>query len=60
MPNYTIEYHRVWVKIVEAENREQARQIVEEEMSEEPDAEDHSYSVVKKTSDSPEVKTKRA
>lgn len=31
---YQIEYHRVWVKTVEAESREQARQTIEEEMSE--------------------------
>lgn len=49
MPSYKIEFHRVWVKTVEAENREEARRIVEEEMSEDPDAEDYNYSVVKKT-----------
>jgi hypothetical protein len=48
MPSYRVEYHRVWVKAVEAENREEARRIAEEEMSEEPDAEDYSYSVVKR------------
>lgn len=45
---FTIEYHRVWVQTVEAESRERARQIVLDEMSEEPDAEDYSYLVVKK------------
>lgn len=48
MPSYKIEYHRVWVKTVEAESRDKARKIIEEEMSEEPNAEDYSYSVVKK------------
>ena len=48
MPSYKIEYHRVWVRTVEAENRKEARQTVEEEMSEEPNAEDYSYSVVKR------------
>lgn len=51
MPNYEIEYHRVWVQTVEADSREKARQMVEEDMSEQPDAEDYSYSVVKKTAD---------
>lgn len=50
MPTYKVEYHRVWVKTVEAESREEARRITEEEMSEEPDAEDYSYSIVKKGS----------
>lgn len=48
MPTYRIEYHRVWVKTVEAESRKEAKQIVEEEMSEEPDAEDYGYAVVKR------------
>lgn len=48
MPNYEIEYHRVWRKTVEADSRKEARQLVEEEMSEEPDAEDYSYSIVKR------------
>jgi hypothetical protein len=48
MPSYKVEYHRVWVKTVEAENREQAREIAESEMSEDSDAEDYNYSVVKK------------
>lgn len=48
MPSYKVEYHRVWVKTVDAASREEARRIAEEGMSEEPDAEDYSYSVVKK------------
>lgn len=48
MATYTIEYHRVWVRTVEAETRKAALQIVEGNMSEEPDAEDYSYSVTKK------------
>lgn len=48
MAEYKVECHRVWVRTVEAENREEARRIAEEEMSEEPDAEDYSYSVVKR------------
>lgn len=48
MPSYKIEYHRVWVRHVEAESREQARRVAEEEMSEDSDAEDYNYSVVKK------------
>lgn len=44
---FRIEYHRVWVRTVEAESRKEARQIVEADMSEEPDAEDYSYSIVK-------------
>lgn len=40
MPRYRIEYHRVWVKTVEAESRKEARQIAEEEMGEESDVED--------------------
>lgn len=48
MPSYKVEYHRVWVKTVEAETRNEARKTVEEEMCEEPDAEDYSYSVVKR------------
>jgi hypothetical protein len=48
MPNYEVEYHRVWVKTIEAENREQAREIAESEMSEDSDAEDYNYSVVKR------------
>ena len=48
MPTYKVEYHRVWVKTVEAENRARAREIAEEEMGEDPDAEDYNYSVVKK------------
>lgn len=51
MPIYTIEYHRVWVRTVEAENREAARTLIEESMSEEPDAENYSYSVVKRESE---------
>lgn len=49
MASYKVEYHRVWIKTVEADSREEARQIAEEEMSEEPDAEDYSYSVVKRS-----------
>ena len=48
MKKYRVEYHRVWVKTVEAESRAEAKRIVEEAMSEEPDAEDGSYSIVKK------------
>lgn len=48
MASYTVEYHRVWVKTVEANSREQARQIMEDEMSKDPDAEDRNYSIVKK------------
>jgi hypothetical protein len=48
MPNYRVEYHRVWVKTVEAENRKQALEIVEAEMSEESNAEDYNYPVVKR------------
>ena len=48
MPTYKVEYHRVWVKTVEAENRERAREIAESEMGEDADAEDYNYSVVKK------------
>ena len=48
MPSYRVEYHRVWVKTVEAENPEQARMIVGNQMVEEPDAEDYAYSVVKR------------
>jgi hypothetical protein len=48
MPSYTIEYHRVWIHTVEAESAKQAREIVEDNMSEDPDAEDYNYSVVKK------------
>lgn len=48
MPSYKIEYHRVWVITIEADSREQAKQIAQEEMSEEPDAEDYSYSVIKR------------
>lgn len=48
MPRYTVEYHRVWIKTVEADSREQARRIAEEEMGEDPDAEDRNYSVVKR------------
>lgn len=47
MPNYTIEFHRVWVKTVEASSRSEARKMAEEEMGEESDAEDYNYSVVK-------------
>lgn len=47
MAEYKIEYHRVWVKTIEADSRREAQRIVE--MSEEPDAEDYSYTVVKKT-----------
>lgn len=50
MPTYKIEYHRVWVRTIEAESREQARQIAEEEMGEDSDAEDYNYSVVKRGS----------
>lgn len=46
--NYKVEYHRVWVKTVQAVSREQARKIAESEMEEESDAEDYNYSVVKK------------
>lgn len=46
--SYRIEYHRVWVKTVDAESRERAREIVEAEMSEELDAEDYNYSIVKR------------
>lgn len=49
MPRYKVEFHRVWVKTVDAENREQARKIAEAEMGEESDAEDYNYSVVKKS-----------
>lgn len=45
---YKVEYHRVWVKTVEAESRKQAQDIVEQEMGEESDAEDYNYSVVKR------------
>lgn len=45
---YKVEYHRVWVKTVEAESRKEARRIMEDEMSEDADAEDYNYSVVKK------------
>lgn len=48
MTTYKVEYHRVWVRTIEANNREEARQIAEEEMSEDPDAEDYNYSVVKR------------
>lgn len=48
MPVYKVECHRVWVVTVEAENREEARRIAAEDMSEEPDAEDYSYSVVRR------------
>jgi hypothetical protein len=48
MPVYKVEYHRVWVRTVEAENREQAREIAESEMGEDSDAEDYNYSVVKR------------
>ena len=48
MPSYKVEYHRVWVRTVEAESRKQARQIAEEEMGEDSDAEDYNYSVVKR------------
>lgn len=48
MPTYKVECHRVWVVTVEAETREEARRIAQEAMSEEPDAEDYSYSVVKR------------
>jgi hypothetical protein len=48
MPTYRVEYHRVWVKTVEAENRGQARRIAEGEMGEDSDAEDYNYSVVKR------------
>ena len=48
MPSYRVEYHRVWVKTIEAKNREEARRIMEEEMGEDADAEDYNYSVVKK------------
>lgn len=48
MAEYKVEYHRVWVKTVEAKSREEARQAVEEEMGEEADAEDYNYSVVKR------------
>lgn len=48
LPTYKIEYHRVWRHTVYAESREQARQIVEDGMSEEPDAEDYNYSIVRK------------
>lgn len=56
--NYQIEYHRVWLKTIEAESREQARLIAEEEMSEEPDAETYSYLVVKRDSVKPSGKGK--
>lgn len=49
MPRYKVEFHRVWVKTVEAESRAEARKIAEEEMGEESDAEDYNYSVVKKS-----------
>ena len=49
MPTYETEYHRVWVKTVEAKSRKEARQIVEEEAGEELDAEDYNYIVVKQT-----------
>lgn len=50
MTTYDIEYHRVWRKTVEAESRKEALEIIEVEMAEEPDAEDYSYSVVKRGS----------
>lgn len=55
---YQIEYHRVWLKTVEADNREQARQIAEEEMGEESDAEDYNYAVVKRGDVKPSGKGK--
>jgi hypothetical protein len=45
MKEYKIEYHRVWVRTVEAQSRKEAKEIIEAEMSEEPDAEDYSYAV---------------
>lgn len=48
MPTYKIEHHRVWIKTVATESRKQAREIMEDEMSKDPDAEDRNYSVVKK------------
>lgn len=48
MPSYKIEFHRVWVKTVEAKSRQQARQVAEDQMAEDPDAEDYNYSVVKR------------
>lgn len=48
MPTYRVEFHRVWVKTVEAASRAEARKIAESEMSEESDAEDYNYSVVKR------------
>lgn len=50
MPSYHIEYHRVWVKTIEAESRKEAREIAEQEMGEESDAEDYNYLVVKRQS----------
>lgn len=47
MATYEIEYHRVWIRTVEAESREDARKIAEEEMGEDSDAEDYNYSVVR-------------
>jgi len=49
MSNYKVEFHRVWVKTIEADNRKRAREIAELEMVEESDAEDYNYSVVKNT-----------
>jgi hypothetical protein len=48
MPSYRVEYHRVWVRTVEAESGKEARRIAEEEMGEDADAEDYNYSVVKR------------
>ena len=51
MRSYKIECHRVWVITVKAESRERAREIAEGEMAEEADAEDYSYSVVKRAAE---------
>ena len=48
MPSYKVECHRVWLRTVEAASRKEAQRIAQEEMSEEPDAEDYSYSIVKR------------
>lgn len=45
---YRVEFHRVWIKTVEANSRKQAQEIAEAEMGEESDAEDYNYSVVKR------------
>jgi hypothetical protein len=47
MSSYKVEFHRVWVKTIEADSRKRAREIAELKMGEESDAEDYNYSVVK-------------